>query len=153
MKVIEPLILFSWLIIIFIYQFHEISKEKIKKFDFLSLIPSFHLFSPTPFLGMYVIRYEILDSKDVKKIILSGEINYLKNIDLLNANKKIIKCVNNLCRKFPGKSGTSNNLHLLVHFIKSQLQSEESGTRFRFTVVTKLLKSEKVKFKSVIYDL
>jgi len=153
MKIIEPLILTSWLIAILISQFHELTKKKLKKIDIFGFIPNFHLFSPKPFLGVYLIRYKIFDPLKPGKTLMEDELGYKKDKDYFDANRKVVKCINNLCRYLPKSMMTNNNYELLLNFVKTALLNKSYMGEFQFLVFLKTNQEEHLIFKSKIHDL
>lgn len=153
MKFLEPILLSCWLIGILMIQFHKRTNSSIKKWDYLGLFPSFHLFSPRPFRGIYLIRYKIIEQKTNSTI--EDQLNYIGRSDLLDANQKIVKCINNLCKSSVTRPTISNvNFTLLLNFIKKDARKKSYTGKIQFFIlIDSGSEVNNLKFSSRIYDL
>ncbi len=140
------MVLSTWLMIIFIYQFHQPTTEKIKKNNFLGLVPNFHLFSPKPFLGIYIIRYSVRNR--LRTIRLTEELSYIGGPELWGANRRIVKCLNTICRYLPKQGLININYRLLLTFVKSDARKKAHTGRIRFSIYLLANNEEKLLFKS-----
>ncbi|SFS59368.1 hypothetical protein SAMN04487890_10292 [Mucilaginibacter polytrichastri] len=152
MKNVETVILTSWLVVIFMYQFHNPSNEKIKKFNHWGLVPSFHLFSPKPFLGLYIIRYTVLDIANAAKF--TDDLIYIKADNVLHSNRRIIKCINSMCRYRPNGKLSISNYNLLLNYLTQALPPKhDQGDKIQFCILNSYNGIEKVLFKSRVHVL
>jgi len=156
MKFLEPILLASWLMGILMIQFHQRTNIFLKKKDYLGLLPNFHLFSPKPFKGTYLIRYKVINHDLGTSIIHRENLNYMGKSGLIDANQKIIKCINNLCKSAVDKPTLSNtNFALLLYFVKNDAKSR-IGIRkgeIQFFILIAYNGEENLKFSSRMYDL
>jgi len=140
------MLLSVWIMVIFVYQFHQKTSEKIKKNNFLGLIPNFHLFSPRPFLGIYVIRYSIRDR--ARSIDIKEEFNYIGGVEFWGANRRIVKCLNTICRYLPGQNLINTNYRLLLTFVKNEARKKAYTGKIRFYIYVLANGQEKLLLKS-----
>ena len=156
MKFLEPILLASWLMGIVMIQFHQQTNAFLKKSDILGLLPNFHLFSPKPFKGTYVISYKVINHDLGTHIIHREQLDYWGRSGLIDANQKIIKCVNNLCKSAVDRPDLSNtNFALLLNFITNDVKTKigiEKG-EFQFFILVAYNGELNLKFNSRVYDL
>jgi len=150
MKAIEPIILCCWFLGIFLFQFDDLTKNRLKDSNNLGLFPGFNLFSPRPFVGQYVVRYIIINSgrRNVKK----EEALYIKKRGLLHSNKRVIKSINAICKNVSISPSRYSYL-MLLNFVKNDALKKEYTGRIRFEILFKIRKEERSKFISRIHDL
>lgn len=156
MKFLEPILLACWLMGIIMIQFHERTNILLKKSDHLGLLPNFHLFSPKPFKGTYLIRYKIINHNLGTPIIHREQLSYWGRSGLIDANQKIIKCVNNLCKSTMDRPDLSNmNFALLLNFIKNDAKTKIGIGKgeIQFFILIAYNGEESLKFNSRVYDL
>jgi len=154
MKILEQILLSCWLMGILMIQFHERTHSFIKKWDHFGLCPSFHLFSPKPFLAIYLIRYKITTIKQNEEITMEDQLNYWDKPDLIDANQKIIKCINNLCKNSittPALINTS--FALLLNHVKNDARKKSHTGKIQFFILTDNFGEKSLKFSSKVYDL
>ena len=154
MNILEAIILYIWIVGIVIIQFDPSSRSLITRYDYLGYFPSFHLFSPHPFIGRYRIKYQVFQFEDNQTIAIDDELEYLGRGDLIDTNQKVIKCVNNLCRSSLAKPAIKNiNFILLTNFVKNDARKKSYSGRLQFYILHAKGIKEEQKFKSRIYDL
>jgi len=154
MNILEAIILYVWIVGIVITQFDPSSRSLITRYDYLGYFPSFHLFSPHPFIGSYRIKYQVFQFKDNQTIAIDDEVEYMSRDDLIDANQNVIKCVNNLCRSSLAKPAIKNiNFILLTDFVKNDARKKSYSGRLQFYILHATSIKEEQKFKSRIYDL
>jgi hypothetical protein len=156
MKFLEPILLACWLMGIIMIQFHQRTNVFLKKGDYLGLLPNFHLFSPKPFKGTYLVQYKVIDHSLGTPVIHMETLSYWGKSGLIDANQKIIKCVNNLCKSAVDRPELSNtNFALLLNFIKKDAKAK-IGTgkgEIQFFILIAYNGEENLKFNSRVYDL
>lgn len=154
MTTIKLIILLVWIVGIILVQFHEPSMSFISKSDYLSLFPGFFLFSPRPFYGFYKIRYEITDVNNHVSQISTSAVNYILPCNLIGANQKIIRCINELCKSSLSKP-IPGNIHfiLLVNYILNDARKKSYSGKLRFYILVATNLTEGIHFKSAYYDL
>jgi len=150
MKAIEPIILCCWFLGIFLFQFDDLTKNRLKASNNLGLFPGFYLFSPRPLIGYYVVRYIIINSgrRNVKK----EEAFYIKRGGLLDSNKRVIKAMNAICKNVSTSPARYSYL-MLLNFVKNDALEKKYTGRIRFEIFFKIRKEERSKFISRIHDL
>jgi hypothetical protein len=144
MKCLELIILTGWLILIFVYQFHDLTNSTFKNSNPIGLLPYFHLFSPRPFLGTYVFKYQVYDDN----ARYWDEWIYIKSSDILSANRKVTKVVNNLCKFLPPAGEVNINYKLLLARIKADALSKSYKGRIRFYIYLRHYGNEKLILRS-----
>jgi len=154
MNILSYLILYIWIVGIVIIQFDQATRSLITRYDYMGYFPSFHLFSPHPFIGRYRIKYQVMQVKDNKTIAIDDELEYMGHSDLIDTNQKVIKCIDNLCRSSLAKPAMRNiNFIILTNFIKNDAKKKCYSGRFQFFIWHTTGVKEELKFKSRIYDL
>jgi len=151
MKDIELIVLVCWLGLILIYQFHGPSAAIIRKYDLFGIVPSFHLFSPKPFLGRYVLYYRIVNRTNANE--LADELVYDDHYNFLASSRRTVKCINTLCTYFPKSSVSNPNYQLLLGCIKNDCYKKKYQGNVRFYIYLRLNTKEKLLFKSRVHDL
>lgn len=154
MKILEQILLSCWLMAIFMIQFHQHTHSFIKKWDHLGLVPSFHLFSPKPFLATYLVKYKITIIEQDASIITEDHLNYWGKSDLIDANQKIIKCINNICKSSVTTPSIINtSFVLLLNLVKNDARKKSYTGKIQFFIFTDAFGQKNLKFSSEVYDL